>query len=239
MNKHSNEIDNAFLERLEESYKNVSVEEPSSDLDKQIIAAAHREIAEPNKLKRPNNSWWRRLSLPVTAAATFAFTAIATHILMPEQVGVPPGTTSPRPIKIDLVDDKKVEIKIQERKPRKLPEYKSPVSEPEVTTEVDETNDIALMRERIRAKNDALRAKTKKLNQELSQEEKKAYAESQGSDSSKLAKLEHPEKEEWARIVIELFKKGEFEKAQQELIRFKKVFPEYPIDAQIEAIKSM
>lgn len=236
MNKNSDEIDQEFLGRLEKQYKSGSVEEPSVDLDKQIIAAAHREIAEPNKLKRPNNSWWRRLSLPVTAAATFAFTAIATHLLLPEKVGVPPGTASPRPIQIDLVDEKDLKLKVEQRKPRKAPKFESPIKEPEVSSKV-ENDDIADMHNEMKVENGSLRTKVPELNQ--AKEKNKSLESSKGAEVSKLAKLEHPEKEKWSRQIIELFKKGEFEKAQKELVRFKKIYPDYPIDAQIEALKSM
>ncbi|MCW9000540.1 MAG: hypothetical protein OQK04_17650, partial [Kangiellaceae bacterium] len=70
------ELDEETLNKIARSYASVSTELPSSDIDRQIIAAAHRELANPTPRKLPKDSWWRRVSLPIYAAATFAFTAV-------------------------------------------------------------------------------------------------------------------------------------------------------------------
>ena len=236
MTKKTEDLDQSLLEKIASEYNKVSVEEPSLEIDKQIIAAAHREIENPNPLKRPKNSWWRRLSLPVYAAATFAFTAIATHLLLPEPVGVPPGTT-PKPIRIDVSEDSAVEVQMPMRTPKKLPEYNAPPVETNaiVKSEVaDKQMIIQQSSSEQKTTSELLRAKA-----ELEKTGSSSSAEKDSAKVTHLAKLNVLEKEEWARKIIEHLKNGESEKAQKELVRFKKAYPDYPIDAQIAALKSM
>ncbi|MCW9017921.1 MAG: hypothetical protein OQJ89_13200, partial [Kangiellaceae bacterium] len=129
------ELDEETLNKIARSYASVSTELPSSDIDRQIIAAAHRELANPTPRKLPKDSWWRRVSLPIYAAATFAFTAVATHWLWPEEPArVPPGTT-PGPVKIDLLPSEPQIQQRESREPRELPKYRPPELEPVVETQ--------------------------------------------------------------------------------------------------------
>ena len=234
MTKHNQDFDQSFLDQLASEYKKVSVEEPSVDIDKQIIAAAHREIANPNKLKRPNNGWWRRLSLPVYAAATFAFTAIATHLLLPEPVGVPPGTMS-KPIQIDVSEEPVIEVEMPMRKPKKLPEYHAPTAQPSAIVKSD-LADNHLAVQKVSGDTESVEKAT---GVESSNSGASEFATERKVDSIHSAKLNVLEKEKWARQIIELLKNGEAEKAQKELVRFKKSYPDYPIDTQIAALKLM
>ena len=59
------------------------------------------------------------------------------------------------------------------------------------------------------------------------------------SKSHKVASLKYENKEAWAREILTLLKQGKTEKAKASLVEFKKRYPDFPIDAQIQALKSM
>ncbi|WP_196140068.1 hypothetical protein [Aliikangiella sp. G2MR2-5] len=217
------------LDAFEKAYKEASNELPHSDVDKQIIAAAYRELDKPNSRRLPSNSWWRRLSLPVYALGTLAFTALATKWLWNEPVRMPPGT-SPGPVEIEVVTDTNTNdmTDYKPREPKKAPEYQAPEFLPESqTTRVtgsglkvpDNGNTVT----------------------QLPEQESLASPRGQGGKLKveQVAKLEYQTKEEWAKKIIELYKEGRQEAARKELTRFKKKYPGYPIDEQLEALRSM
>ncbi len=233
MNRRSEEQDFALLEELTKEYRQLSTEEPSAEIDKQIIAAAYREIEKPQPRSLPRPSWWRRLNLPIYAVATLAFTAIGTQILFQEPVRVPPGT-APSRVNIQLIDDtaEAPKLNLSPRQKRELPEYHQPPVELTNTTEVEslESN------QQIEKPDQGSNASEAEQNLAQAQDASRASEPLRGNHT---AKLEFPDKEAWARQVLALFREGEYDKAKKELVRFKKVYPDYPIDAQIEALKSL
>ncbi|TQV88800.1 hypothetical protein [Aliikangiella coralliicola] len=230
------------FDELENAYRKMSTEMPDLAIDKQIIAAAHRELSSPNPKKIPKVSWWKRLALPLYATATFAFTAIAAHWLWPAPVKMPPGTT-PGPVTIDLVEPKTKAPKMPSRKQRKLPELdystmpEADKSQSQNTVEeplsgLEETMNILPPKGESQQQDSVADSSA---NRSSLNEKESATKRSDGTTS--VAKLSFPDKEEWAREIIELFKKGDFGAARTELVRFKKAYPDYPIDEQIEAFR--
>ena len=55
---------------------------------------------------------------------------------------------------------------------------------------------------------------------------------------SELVKSDFQEKEAWAKNIIQLVKEKEFEKVETELERFKKVYPKFPIEEQINLLNN-
>jgi hypothetical protein len=79
------EIDQDFA-ALSNHYQQQATEEPADYLDKQILAAAAREIEQPNPKAKIKYSWWRKLSLPLYAMSIFGFTALAAHWYWPAPI---------------------------------------------------------------------------------------------------------------------------------------------------------
>jgi len=142
-------------------YQEHSTELPNSDIDKQILATAERELASTKLKGLTPVPWWKRLFLPLYVAATFTFTALAVHWFWPASVKVPPGTS---------IGTVAVEVM------------------PKVSV-------------------------------------------------NRVTRFNYPDKEIWAKQIVELIKKNDDETAQKELTRFKNIYPNYPIDKQIQAFR--
>jgi len=214
-------------------YQHGSNEIPNSDIDKQVLAAAQRELANPGVRATYEVSWWRRLSLPLYAAAVFAFTAIGAHWYWPKPARVPPGT-APSPIVIDVVDEKQLQLEQTELavKKHKLPDEKPLKKMPSVTqTKRLETNDLVKLEvglvESFNIKAEALKFEFVAENHNDNKENLEHQAD----------EVNYHDKEKWAKEIILMFKLGDYQGAQQALIGFKTAYPDYPIDEQIEAFR--
>lgn len=208
-------LDNFFLEQANEL--------PHGDIDKQILAAAERELASPKARSLVYSSWWKRFLLPLYGITTLAFTAIAAHWLWPEPVMVPPGTgKGPTIINVVTQED---EVRLdslrgvdKKRTPQSLPSIKTPVAPP------DEDSVKVPIMERM--------TDLKSLQKEQVQAIKTMPISRQ-----QVNRLSHPDKEIWVRQIIQLLKQGDYALAQKELVLFKKSHPDYPIDEQIEPFR--
>ncbi len=223
--------DELFCE-LEKIYRQHSKELPNSAIDKQIIAAANAELMSPNPRNKLKTSWWRRLSLPLYVTATFTFTALAAHWFWPAPVRIAPGT-SPSPTMINLSEPGIVDLEMPKRQPRKMPDAESLIEPPQTEKKSFEATQGEVLidaAERQRKLDQQLHSKSV-----VSLPSKQTTAVNSAKEATKnVAKLSFQDREEWARKIIELFKKSEFEQAQGELVRFKKAYPDYPIDEQIK-----
>jgi len=191
---------------------------PNDVLDKQILAAAHREISQPKTRSEYQISWWRKLSLPLYIAAGFTFTVFAlkpiwqTPGYQMEQSEQASQATS---IKINQESVNEKLMVESSRVKRKLPLLQAIPDVPEATTkdpvpfelESQENNDF-----RSDIKDDEIYTGTH------------------------LSKTVYPEKDAWARRIINFMKNGDNEVARLELIRFKKIYPDYPIEEQIKGL---
>jgi len=205
------------LRQLEQFLSNETDILPNTSLDKQIIAAAHREVLAPKKplLYRVNR--WRKLSLPLYIAAGFSFTVVAFKSLWPVPIYFSEeGTSASISVKIEqeaATPESKIEQK--ERIKRQLPEFISPPITPESAKSEKIISDIEQNGEQ-------------SFDSELKKEE--IYT------GIHLSKATFPEKEAWARKIIDQMKNGDLENARLELVRFKKVYPNYPIEEQIKVL---
>ena len=225
MNKQSSSKETQDIEnydQLRSDYLAISKEMPASDIDKQIIAAAHRELANPNAKKMPKNGWFRRLALPIYAAATFTFTALATHWFWPTEPAKTLPGTAPTTVTFEVMEPQlKVETP-QKRTPRELPEPPVILQQPKADTMGEQRQQPVniLVEEQLVSPRDNPQITVAKPDNERR--------------VKNVAKVTYPDKEKWARDIIQLFKKGEHETGRKELIRFKKAYPNYPIDGQLE-----
>jgi len=190
---------------------------PDAALDKQIFAAAHREMEEPLRPKTYKLSFWRKLSLPLYIVSGFMLTAFAYKALWYAPVITPVGsdeTATIITIESDSAEKTIVEPEIPVEK-RALPEPTAPVPMPErIITQSEKSQPTS----KHHLTSDSLLIK-------------------QGIyTGSELSKSTYPEKEAWVRSIINHLKEGNNETAKNELVRFKKAYPDYPIEEQIKVL---
>ena len=188
-------------------------------LDKQILAAAHREMSQPKKRQEYRLSWWRRLSLPLYIAAGFTFTVFALRPIwqaLGYQMEQTEQTSQANSIQISQdTDSEQQELARSSRVNRELPQLQPVPDAPDTT-----------IKERVPS--------------ELVQQDDNGYVSDINADEiytgTHLSKAVYPEKDAWARKIINFMRNGENESARLELIRFKKVYPDYPIEEQIKVL---
>lgn len=191
---------------------------PNNVLDKQILAAAHREINRPKKRSEYQIRWWRKLSLPLYIAAGFTFTVFALKPIwqtpgyqMEQSEQSSQGTS----IQINQEEVSEQQVNQSSRIKRELPQFQAVPDKPETTTKERVPSELAGQG------NTDFRADIK---------DGEIYT------GTHLSKAEYPEKDAWARKIINFMKNGDKETARLELIRFKKVYPDYPIEEQIKML---
>ncbi|MET1256704.1 hypothetical protein [Aliikangiella maris] len=237
-NDNSELTDVDSIDALNNVYQQMQKEVPSIELDRQIIAAAYREIQQPKKRKIAEKKWWQKISLPLYVAATFAFTIVTTHWFWPASTGKMLPGTSPGPVTFETANDTTASISPPERKALIIPERKQILLPPKEKTipELD-SNDATVSGfgefEALNIENiplEKMLIKTPQTNQKDKPSTGKV-------GSTNVARLQVPTAETWAREILNLYKSGEYESGKQALIKFKKVYPEYPIDEQLKVFK--
>jgi len=190
---------------------------PDEALDKQIIAAAHREIKLPSKPREYQLSWWRKLSLPLYIAAGFTFTVIGFTSLWQEPDYLM-DTEKTQTVSVEINSNYVAsQQEAQKSSPikRELPELVIAPTTLGVTPKEQATSDFSTQ---------------ERTEFVLPSNDEKVYT------GTELSKATYPEKEAWVHKIIELMKKGENESALVELSRFKKAYPNYPIEEQIKVL---
>jgi hypothetical protein len=240
-------VEEQRLKKINSIYNQFSNEEPDTIIDRQILAAAHREIASPNSREKLHTPWWRRLLLPLYVTTVFAFTAIGANLYWPEVTPhVPPGT-APGPVSIDLIESEAhlSELKLKQqakvRKKTEMPQEISVLKQPiSPKTKQQEAEKLVVMKDgdiektaiNIVKQLEFQQQETELLNINASQLARKEPVSSRlGVNKS------YPNKEAWARDIITMFKNGEYAQVKEELVLFKSTFPDYPIDDQIEVFR--
>ncbi len=218
-NQNSDQIFSQDWLKLEEIISQQAKSLPDDALDKQILAAAHREMSQPKTRHEYQMSWWRKVSLPLYVAAGFTFTVFAF-----KPIWQAPG------YQLEQVEQASQETSIQ-------------ISQELVTEQQDLVQSNRVKRElpQLQAIPDALNATTKELvpSEFVHQQESDFVSDVNVENiytGTQLSKATYPEKDAWARKIIHFMKNGENETARLELIRFKKVYPDYPIEEQIKVL---
>jgi len=204
-------------ENLERLLKQQQKELPDESIDKQIIAAAHREIELPGKPREYRLGWWRKLSLPLYITAAFTFTAIGFNALWQEPGYIiesdKPHTTS--------IEFNSGSVTVEEKT-----EQSSPVKRELPELVVAPTSFGATPKE----------SSKEEFSTQEQQKSLPTIDVKEVYTGTELSRAAYPEKEAWVHQIIELMKKGESEAARKELTRFKKAYPDYPIEEQIKVL---
>jgi hypothetical protein len=218
-NQAKNQLDEptcSDLQKIDNLLKLSEDGKSTADIDKQILAAAYREVSKPKRSNQYQFSFWRKLSLPLYICSGFVLTVLAYNtLLIPGEQVTTQQESASRLLKIEsgvTADDGQKNV--SQRQKHVLPELKIPEQAPQrVVTESNST---------------AIEIGTSGEQYELI--EQGIYTGSQ------LKKAAHPEKEAWAREIIILLTSGETEKAHSELNQFKKIYPDYPIEEQVKGL---
>ncbi len=201
--------------KLEEIISAQAIPLPDKVLDKQILAAAYLEISQPKKRPEYQVSWWRKLSLPLYIAAGFTFSVFALKPIWQVPDYSIEKTEQATLIQINQEEAIEQQVVQSTRVKRELPKLQDIPEIPETTNKELVTSDL------VQQENTDFSSKIK--NDEI-------YTGTQ------LSKAMYPEKDAWARKIIHFMKNGDHEVARLELIRFKKVYPDYPIEEQIKVL---
>ncbi|MDH5432571.1 MAG: hypothetical protein OEY19_01405 [Gammaproteobacteria bacterium] len=247
-----------YLNQIDAVCNEFDQNEPDIAIDRQIIAAAHRELENPNPKAMPVYSWWRRLSLPLYAAATVSFTAFAVHWLWPGSAPTPEKVYM-SPVEIE-VREPAPQVVEQKHNKRSLPEQKELVMPEQVLTKSE-----AVLLPKAKTSNDAdeevVLEDSFASASEQDLDEEKALVESieeknlivvtgsrikreelseamTAEDEKRGEKLSFPSEQQWIQQIIALYQSGKIEEAKKEQVKFKQVYPDYPIDELIEPFKS-
>ena len=202
------------LQELLEAEMNLS---PESSLDKQVLAAAHRESLKPIKRQNYRRKGWRRFSLPLYILSGFTLTVFAFNALwLPILKNPVDKIESPTIVTIESQQSQQV-IPVQENSAQKrtLPEPIVPAAIPERVVSKPDKSPIEVEQE---------------LTSESMLIEQGIYT------GNELIKADYPEKEAWVQQIIKHLRNGESELARSELIHFKKAYPDYPIEEQIKVL---
>ncbi len=201
--------------------------QPCFDLDKQIIAAAHRELEENVASNRFQLSWWRKISLPLYVVVGFTLTILAYDSLWP---------TLPYLNAESANSTAEMEILIEQTKIDNDANYKDNLANSSSSRE------RILLPKRLDVPNlpDETREESKIVGASPINVDVDDANSSPGKNQdyfftgNQLIKSEFPEKESWARLIIDYMRDGQFEQARTELRKFKGVYPNYPIEEQIK-----
>ena len=219
------------FDALQSEYSAASIELPDSAIDRQVIAAAHRELANPKARTLPKNRWWRSVSLGFSAAAGFSFIVVAAQWFWPAPVRVLPGT-GPAPVSFEVVTDGYEPIESEPLQPKKIPHFRPTLPEPQsnVDGEAAISDDLSVP---LDSESNNVSGSTGEENLEsqplISIQNSEAIPQTAG-------KLK-PDKEQWAREIVELFKSGDYAAGRRETAKFKQVYPAYPLDEQLKLLQ--
>lgn len=224
--------DQEMIDEIENIRNLLSQNEPHHldfELDKQIIAAAYRDINESHKKNSYQLSWWRKITLPLYVAAGFTLTILAYSNLWPTLPYIAPNDTQDSAAMRILIDGaQSSKNSISKTSPSASPTSRekillpAPFEAPSLPGETIEGSKMVAVT--------PINKSTNEVSDAFEQKQESYYTGSQ------LVKAEFPEKESWARKIIDYMRGGQFELAKTELRKFKDVYPSYPIEEQIKAL---
>ena len=209
----------ADFEKLENLLTNSEkLVNPESCIDKQILAAAHREMCLPKKTSTFRVTWLKKLSLPLYVASGFIFSVLALKSLWQ-----PPIHTiqedSNTSVAVNISIEQNAVPNVTTPKPRQKRELPEMIGLPEVVEPTSKSDVAVRLVENDESTSDAQQ-----------DENSGVYT------GTEFSVAEFREKEAWVRKIIHHMKNGESEIARSELIKFKTVYPEYPIEEQIKVL---
>jgi hypothetical protein len=212
----------ADLMSLEKKLFDEKDRNPDRSIDQLILSAAHREIKKPKKRLILKRTGWRKLLLPLYVATGFAFTFIPVMFLWQAPA---------------------YHAENEDVQPTRLV-YEQSQSQPQVAKENNSLiNDYPSVRKLpvlVETPTNAERTVAEKIMTNFNLAE---IQNIQGDNykpkvftGAKLKKALYPEKEAWVRRIVLLLKEDNIEQARLELIQFKRINPDYPIEEQIKML---
>jgi len=205
----------ADISKIEAHLETDDSSQVASYLDHSILLAAEREIKQPPVTKIYQFSWFRKLSLPLYAATSIAFTVFAiTHLWQPPQYPVATDKGQKTEVKISQsVLSKAPSVAVKKRVEREMPQLILPPS-------------------------DGLDLPVESDPKRLSEKSQPVLDQIEATQSiftgSQMVVKDYSEKQAWVEKIVSHMKAGQLQIARNEIVAFKKVYPEYPIEEQIK-----
>jgi hypothetical protein len=210
MNRDNEPLFSDVDQQLLKSYREHSQEQPSSDVDRLILAAAHRNDRKSQKNYAPEQSkasWLSKMRLPVAVTGACIMTLAVAHIIWPV-------------------------VFISEQRLEEAAAYS-------VEQEQNQALTISLQAERIVGETDRKSAnlrenaeKNAKLERQTASENFYPMPEASLTDSVSES-TDIAERERWVKRIVKLAQQGNYQSMNQELKAFVAAYPDFPIDTFI------
>ncbi|MDQ7048044.1 MAG: hypothetical protein Q9M92_00290 [Enterobacterales bacterium] len=205
----------AELSEIEACFENEASTNVASYLDHSILLAAEREITQPASKRSYQISWFRKLSLPLYAATSMAFTLFAINYLwQPPQYSL--ATKEKHNVEVDFsqsIQSEAPTVPVNKRVEREMPQMIVPPSDSLILSDS--------------AGSEALSEKSNPVieSTEAIQSIFTGY---------QMSVKNYSEKQAWVEKIVNYMKNGQLQLARDEIVAFKKIYPEYPIEEQIK-----
>ncbi len=212
MNHQDDSRANSSDNRVIELYQRRSVEDPSSDLDKLIIAAAHREVelsAKNSERYSERSSFWNKLRIPVSFAGAAVMTLTLAHVMWPF-IQSPDGTLhGVSPVNLSTEFSMEQARENQEKI----------IEEMAALRQAQSRNAASAVESRHLVKSDSFY---------------EVPSEALGDEHTSVQKSNAvPEADDWAEEIVNLAKSGQFDEMNRQLKQFVEHYPDYPLLAKI------
>jgi len=210
------------LNQLEKKLFNKDEREPEHVLDQMILSAAHREINIPQKRSALKSAGWRKILLPLYVATGFAFTFLPVMFLWQAPIFHAENDVK-TPFRLQY-EQSETELHA-EKKHHGLSSIRANERELPIRVEVPINTDRAIA-EKVMANFDLVTIQNDNAN----------VNKLQVFTGNELKRALYPEKEAWVRKIMIFLQEDKIEQARLEMIQFKKINPNYPIEEQIKAL---
>ena len=225
------EYDHLVFQRLEKIEKLLLHDEFSqldSAIDKSIIASAHRASIRPRIDTSYQISWWRKLSLPLYISTGFVFTVLAYKNLWPDPLKlIQSGESSTIAVDISLEADNSESSLSANSTEMESSTHRVEIVLPQLAKALTKPN---------KSTSAQLKLQAEPIQPDSSVSPSGRGAAQEVFTGNQLVKAIYPEKESWARKIIEQMRDGQYQQAKSELRDFKQIYPDYPIEEQIKVL---
>ncbi|NVJ60617.1 MAG: hypothetical protein HWE27_09505 [Gammaproteobacteria bacterium] len=214
MNKRDELDYSAEEQEILSRYRNSSNEMPSSDIDKVIFAAMHRELDNEQKIStktETKHSFWNAFKIPVSALGAVVMTFTLAHVMWPM---IQPGS--------------------------EVVPFNQPTADSATTiSTTSNSQDSILTQEKARQLRQKQAEKVQMSSKRAEMDESVVFYEAPSEAALALPSAEPINQSvmpanEWAVEIIRLAEEGQFDKMNQELKQFTAAYPDYPIYKQLK-----
>ncbi len=192
---------------LLKAYRDNSQEMPSSDVNKIILAAAHRECLNEQKKSRPfqlKTTFWDRLRIPISMAGAMVMTLTLAHVMWPM---------------IEIRDSQIPRVPVENSAPTAV-EYQ------DIVFQAEESAGDVVLKPQKQSRTSEKMTRTASIIKvdafyDMPSDETAVSVDPQGTAA---------ERERWVKRIVKLAQDGNYQSMNQELKAFVAEHPDFPID---------